>query len=67
MVGALGELARPREPRAELERALDEQVHHDRAAVAVQLEHVLAREGIRRGKVDRESLTSISLAGAIRE
>ena len=66
VVGALGELARPREPRAELERARDEQVHDDRAAVAVQLEHVLAREGIRRGKVDREPDVD-RLAGAIRE
>ena len=52
--GALGKLARPRQARAELHGARDEQVHDHRAAVAVQLEHVLAGEGIRRREVERE-------------
>ena len=45
--GALRELARLRAARAELQGALHQCLEHHRAAVALQLEHVLTRIGVR--------------------
>ena len=45
-----------REPRAQLDAAREQQAQHGRAAVPVQLEHVLAGVGMRRRKVEREPL-----------
>ena len=63
---ALRELARPREARAELDAAREQQPQHRRAAVAVQLEHVLAGVGARRREVERDALVE-RLAVARRE
>ena len=63
---ALRELSRPRRARAELEAALNQQRHHHRPAVPVQLQHVLAGEGTRRREVKRESRID-RRAGAIEE
>ena len=52
--GALREFPGLRAACAELERAPDQRLHHHRAAVAVQLEHVLAGVGVRRGKEERK-------------
>jgi hypothetical protein len=38
-----------------LEAAREQQLHHDRPAVRLQLEHVLAGVGMRRRKVDRQA------------
>ena len=67
--GALGELAGPGEAKARqtrragiavdlgrgLQAAREQELHHDRPAVRLQLEHVLAGVGMRRGKVDRQA------------
>ena len=52
--GALGELARLRAARAEFEGALHQCLEHHRAAVALQLEYVLAGIGVRGRKVQHE-------------
>ena len=52
--GALRELAGQGAARAELQRARDEGLDHERAAVAVQLEHVLAGVGVRGREEERE-------------
>ena len=53
--GALGEFTGPRAPRAELQAARDQRFEDDRAAMALQLEHVLAGVGMRAGKEQREA------------
>ncbi len=53
-------------PRAEFEHALQQQLHHHRPAVALQLEHVLAGERRRAGEVEREALVD-RLAGGVAE
>ena len=54
--GAARELAGLREPRAELERAAQQHREDERAAVALELEHVLAGVGMRRGEVERDAV-----------
>ena len=50
------ELAGLGDARAELEAALQQQPQHDRAAVAVQLEHVLTRVRLRAPEKERDAL-----------
>ena len=55
--GALGELARPRQPQARLrlQAARQQQLQQHRAAVGLQLEHVFAGVAVRGRKVDRQA------------
>ena len=54
--GALAELARPRHPATELERPLQQQIHHQRAAVPLQFQDVLTGERCGAGKYTGEAL-----------
>ena len=60
---ALRELSRPREARAQFDAAREQQAQHRGPAVAVQLEHVLARVRPRCRKVEGEALVE-RFAGA---
>ena len=61
--GALAELARPRRAAAELERAPHQHVEHEDAAVALQLQHVLAGERSGRRKIQGEpSIDGLAVA-----
>ena len=51
----MGELSRQRPPRAELRHPRDQCFEHQRSAVAVQLEDVLAGVGMRSGEEEREA------------
>ena len=53
--GALREFARMGQSRAKLQHSRDYSLHDHRSAVPVQLEHVLARVGMRRRKEQREA------------
>ena len=65
--GALGELAGPREPQAGVgtgfEHALQQHLHHDGAAVALQLEHGLAGVGMRRREKGQHRAIDWTLGG----
>ncbi|MCY1434585.1 hypothetical protein D9M71_506490 [compost metagenome] len=67
--GAFAEFAGARLAGAELQAALQEHVHHHRAAVALQLQHVLAGEGVRAGEVQQQSLVDhlavVGVEGAV--
>jgi hypothetical protein len=54
--GALRELAGPRQAAAEFEQALQQQIDDERAAVALDFQHVFAGVRRRRGKVQGEAL-----------
>ena len=62
----LGKLARLRGPGAQFERPVDQPLQDERAAVALQLEDVLAGEGLRRRKVEGNTAVD-HLAGGIDE
>ena len=54
--GPLGEFARAGQAGAQLQAALQQQVHDHRAAVALQLQHVLAGEGVGAGEPEGDAL-----------
>ena len=54
--GAARELARLGQAGAQLQTALEQHLHDDRAAMALQLEHVFTSEGRGGGKVERDAL-----------
>ena len=60
---AARELARLSEARASVETRSEQYLHHDRAAVSLQLEHRLACIRMRRGKVKRDALVDRLAAG----
>src|SRR5476651_2410148 len=63
--GALGEFAGLREPRAQLDASMKELLHHDRAAVALQLEHILPRIRVRGREEKRDTpVHDVALDGA---
>jgi hypothetical protein len=51
--GPARELARLGNPRTELDAARQQHLHHYRSAMALELKHILAGEGLRRGKEDQ--------------
>jgi hypothetical protein len=60
---AARELARLREARAELEAPAQQELQHDRAAVTLQLEDVLAGVGMRRRKIERDPVVDRPTCG----
>lgn len=54
--GAFGKFSRPRMAAAEFDHALDQHIHNHRAAVTLQFQNILARERVRRGKVQRNAV-----------
>ena len=60
--GAFGEFAGPRQPQAgqqffsRLQAARQQQLQHDGAAMGLQLQHVFAGVGVRRGEKERQSV-----------
>jgi hypothetical protein len=57
--GPLAELAGTGGTGAKLEGATQQEVHHDRPAVSLKLEDILAREGVGCGKKERNSLVDL--------
>ena len=54
--GTAGEFARLGQAGAELQATLEQHLHDDRSAMTLQLDHVLAGEGGRRGEVEEDAL-----------
>jgi hypothetical protein len=53
--GPTRELARFGNPRTELDAARQQHLHHHRSAMPLKLKHILAGEGLRRGKEDQNA------------